>query len=99
MVVVLSSQFLLQIVSTMMIGHLGDELYLSSTALAISLAGVTGFSFLMGMASGLETICGQAFGAKQYNKIGTHTLLYSLLYWFLLSCLFFGSTWKRYWFS
>ncbi|KAK7269825.1 hypothetical protein RIF29_22581 [Crotalaria pallida] len=45
MVVVLSSQFLLQIVSTMMIGHLG-ELYLSSAALAISLAGVTGFSFL-----------------------------------------------------
>ncbi|KAK7269827.1 hypothetical protein RIF29_22584 [Crotalaria pallida] len=72
MVVVLSSQFLLQIVSNMMIGHLG-ELYLSSAALAISLAGVTGFSFLMGMASGLETTCGQAFGAKQYRRVGTQT--------------------------
>lgn len=46
MVAVVSSQYLLQVVSTMMVGHLG-ELYLSSAALAISLAGVTGFSLLV----------------------------------------------------
>lgn len=43
---VLSSEFLLQVVSIIMVGHLG-ELSLSSSSLAISLCGVTGFSFLV----------------------------------------------------
>lgn len=46
MVAVISSQYLLQVVSIMIVGHLG-ELYLSSAALSISFAGVTGFSFLV----------------------------------------------------
>lgn len=40
------SFFLLSVVSLMMVGHLG-ELALSSTAIAISFAGVTGFSLLV----------------------------------------------------
>ncbi|MED6193530.1 hypothetical protein PIB30_020500 [Stylosanthes scabra] len=80
MVVVIASQYLLQVVSTMMVGHLG-ELALASSSLAISLSGVTGFSLLMGMASGLETICGQAYGAEQYQRIGmqTYTAIFSLI--------------------
>ncbi|XP_004497007.1 protein DETOXIFICATION 12-like [Cicer arietinum] len=80
MVAVISSQYLLQVVSIMIVGHLG-ELYLSSAALSISFAGVTGFSFLMGMACGLETTCGQAYGAKQYKRIGmqTYTAIFSLI--------------------
>ncbi|KAK2991343.1 hypothetical protein RJ640_007563, partial [Escallonia rubra] len=79
MVAVTLSQYLLQVISVMMVGHLG-ELSLSSTAIGMSLAGVTGLSFLMGMASGLETICGQAFGAHQYKKFGTQifTAIFSL---------------------
>lgn len=46
MVAVISSQYLLQMISVMMVGHLG-ELSLSSTAIAISLAGVSGFSLLV----------------------------------------------------
>ncbi|KAI6686120.1 hypothetical protein NL676_032033 [Syzygium grande] len=46
MVVVTSSQYLLQIISVMMVGHLG-ELSLSSTAMAVSLASVSGFSLLV----------------------------------------------------
>ncbi|KAL2546116.1 MATE efflux family protein [Forsythia ovata] len=61
MVAVTLSQYLLQVISVMMVGHL-DELSLSSTAIAISLCGVTGFSFLLGMASALETLSGQAYG-------------------------------------
>ncbi|KAI9120155.1 hypothetical protein K1719_008803 [Acacia pycnantha] len=77
---VLSSQLFLQIIAIMIAGHL-DELSLSGTALAISIATVTGFSFLVGMASGLETLCGQAYGAKQYKKLGllTYTATFSLL--------------------
>ncbi|KAM3693449.1 hypothetical protein ACB098_08G165200 [Castanea mollissima] len=79
MVVVSLSQQLLQVISLMMVGHL-DELALSSTALAISLSAVTGFSLLIGMASALETLCGQAYGAQQYQKIGiqTYTAIFSL---------------------
>jgi MATE family multidrug resistance protein len=48
MVAVVLSQYLLQVISVMMVGHLG-ELALSSTAIAISLSGVTGFSFLVSL--------------------------------------------------
>ncbi|KAL9246209.1 hypothetical protein vseg_019773 [Gypsophila vaccaria] len=72
MVAVVLSQYLLQVVSQMMVGHLG-ELYLSSSAIAVSLSTVTGYSFLLGMASALETLSGQAYGAKQYKKLGTQT--------------------------
>ena len=46
MVAVTLSQFLLQMVTMMMVGHLG-ELALSSSAVAISISGVTGFSVLV----------------------------------------------------
>lgn len=46
MIAVTLSQYFLQVISMMMVGHLG-ELSLSSTAIALSLAGVTGFSFLV----------------------------------------------------
>ncbi|XP_052196302.1 protein DETOXIFICATION 14-like isoform X2 [Diospyros lotus] len=72
MVVVTISQFLLRVVPMIMVGHLG-ELYLSSTAIATSLTNVTGFSVLFGMASALETLCGQAYGAEQYQKLGAFT--------------------------
>ncbi|XP_020105374.1 protein DETOXIFICATION 14-like isoform X1 [Ananas comosus] len=66
------TQLLVQVVSNMMVGHLG-QLSLSSAAIATSLTGVTGFSLLLGMASGLETLCGQAYGAQQYRILGIHT--------------------------
>ncbi|KAL6193329.1 hypothetical protein ACLB2K_034413 [Fragaria x ananassa] len=79
MVAVLLSQYMVQVVSMMMVGHLG-ELALSSTALSISFSGVTGFSLLLGMASALETLSGQAYGAEQYEKVGlqTYTAIVSL---------------------
>ncbi|XP_024538637.1 protein DETOXIFICATION 16 [Selaginella moellendorffii] len=64
-------QFLIQVTSVMLVGHLG-ELQLASASLATSFCVVTGFSFLMGMASGIETLCGQAFGARQYHLLGIY---------------------------
>ncbi|KAJ0763704.1 hypothetical protein HanPI659440_Chr08g0284001 [Helianthus annuus] len=46
MVAVTLSQYLLQVISVMMVGHLG-ELALSSTSIAISLSSVTGFSLMV----------------------------------------------------
>lgn len=48
MVAVSLSQYLQQVISLMMVGHLG-ELALSSAAIATSLAGVTGFSLLVSL--------------------------------------------------
>ncbi|KAK8914190.1 MATE efflux family protein 5 [Platanthera zijinensis] len=84
MVGVTLSQYLVQVTSSMMVGHLG-ELALSSAAIATSLSGVTGFSLLVGMASGLDTLCGQAYGAQQYKKLSIHT--YSAILSLLLVCL------------
>uniref|UniRef100_A0A7N0TM36 Protein DETOXIFICATION n=1 Tax=Kalanchoe fedtschenkoi TaxID=63787 RepID=A0A7N0TM36_KALFE len=80
MVAVVLSQYAIQVISMMMVGHLG-ELALSSTAIGMSLAGVTGFSLLLGLASALETLCGQSYGAEQYRRLGTqtYTAIFSLL--------------------
>ncbi|KAJ8430608.1 hypothetical protein Cgig2_021570 [Carnegiea gigantea] len=61
----------MQLISIMFAGHLG-ELPLSGASMASSFASVTGFSLLMGMASALDTFCGQAYGAKQYHMLGIH---------------------------
>ncbi|GFZ00255.1 MATE efflux family protein [Actinidia rufa] len=90
MVAVTLSQYLLLVITTMMVGHLG-ELSLASTSIAISLSGVTGFSLLMGMASALETLCGQAYGAQQYQKFGTQT--YTAIFSLIIVCLPLSITW------
>ncbi|KAL0450040.1 UNVERIFIED_CONTAM: protein DETOXIFICATION 14 [Sesamum latifolium] len=84
MVVVSVSQYLVRAVPMMMLGHL-DELALSSAAIATCLSNVTGFSLIFGMACALETLCGQAYGAKNYQKVGTFT--YGAIMWLFLACI------------
>ncbi|KAJ8544061.1 hypothetical protein K7X08_025679 [Anisodus acutangulus] len=52
-------------------GHLGD---LELAAMSIASNVVLGFDFglMLGMASALETLCGQAFGAKKYYMLGIY---------------------------
>ncbi|KAL5544908.1 hypothetical protein UlMin_008692 [Ulmus minor] len=64
-------QYCLQMISVMFVGHLG-ELSLSGASMATSFASVTGFSLLIGMASALDTLSGQSYGAKQYHMMGIH---------------------------
>ncbi|CAA7023690.1 unnamed protein product [Microthlaspi erraticum] len=72
MATVTVAQYLLPVISVMVAGHNG-ELQLSGVALATSFTNVSGFSIMYGLAGALETLCGQAYGAKQYEKIGTYT--------------------------
>ncbi|XVF09518.1 hypothetical protein REPUB_Repub07fG0100300 [Reevesia pubescens] len=65
-------QYSLQVISVMFVGHLG-VLPLSGAAIATSFASVTGFNVLMGLASALDTLCGQSFGAEQHHMVGIHT--------------------------
>uniref|UniRef100_A0A2P2IN61 Protein DETOXIFICATION n=2 Tax=Rhizophora mucronata TaxID=61149 RepID=A0A2P2IN61_RHIMU len=90
MVAVILSQNLLQVVASMVVGHV-SELALSSTAIAISISNVTGFSFLLGMASALETLCGQAYGAEQYQKVGNQT--YTAIFSLFLVCIPLSIVW------
>ncbi|KAG7578683.1 Multi antimicrobial extrusion protein [Arabidopsis thaliana x Arabidopsis arenosa] len=71
MATVTIAQYLLPVISVMVAGHNG-ELQLSGVALATSFTNVTGFSIMCGLVGALETLCGQAYGAKQYDKIGTY---------------------------
>lgn len=52
-------------------GHLGD---LDLAAISIATNVVLGFDFglMLGMASALETLCGQAYGAKNYRMLGVY---------------------------
>ncbi|XP_009776776.1 protein DETOXIFICATION 12-like isoform X1 [Nicotiana tabacum] len=84
MVAVTVFQYLLQFVSIVMVGHLG-QLALSSVAIATSLTNVTGFSLLSGLVGGLETLCGQAYGAQQYHKLSTYT--YTAIISLFLVCI------------
>ncbi|KAI3502941.1 hypothetical protein L1887_31351 [Cichorium endivia] len=90
MVAVAVLQYLMQMVAVAMVGHV-DEQSLSSLAIATSLTNVTGFSLLSGLVGGLETLCGQAFGAKQYNKIGVYTC--SAIISLLLVCIPISISW------
>uniref|UniRef100_A0ACD5XIN9 Uncharacterized protein n=1 Tax=Avena sativa TaxID=4498 RepID=A0ACD5XIN9_AVESA len=72
MIAVALLQLMMQLISTIMVGHLG-EVALAGAAIANSLTAVSGFSILIGLASGLETICGQAYGAEQYHKLSLYT--------------------------
>ncbi|KAG7658452.1 Multi antimicrobial extrusion protein [Arabidopsis suecica] len=90
MVAVSVSQFLLQVISMVMAGHL-DELSLSAVAIATSLTNVTGFSLIVGFAGALDTLCGQAFGAEQFGKIGAYT--YSSMLCLLVFCFPISIVW------
>ncbi|KMT08611.1 hypothetical protein BVRB_6g138880 [Beta vulgaris subsp. vulgaris] len=52
-------------------GHLGD---LELAAVSIGCNVIVGFDFglMLGMASALETLCGQAYGAKKYHMLGIY---------------------------
>ncbi|CAN0888005.1 Protein DETOXIFICATION 14 [Linum grandiflorum] len=90
MVVVTVLQFLVQFVATMMVGHL-DQLSLSAASIGAAFSLVTGFTVLAGMAGGLETLCGQAYGAEQYHKLGTY--MYSAITSMTLVCFPISILW------
>ncbi|KAM7277280.1 hypothetical protein ACFE04_019146 [Oxalis oulophora] len=72
MVAATVSQYLLQIISMVIVGHLG-ELALSSTAIAISLAGVTGFSLLDECVE-VEDWLNKSNGMVPYDRLYLETL-------------------------
>ncbi|KAI9083544.1 hypothetical protein K1719_034486 [Acacia pycnantha] len=65
------SYYLVALISVMFSGHLGD-LQLAGATLANSWFTVTGVAVMVGLSGALETLCGQGFGAKEYEKLGIY---------------------------
>jgi MATE family multidrug resistance protein len=63
------SSFLISMISIVFVGHIG-KFELSVAVLAASIFNVTGLSFLLGSLGALETLCSQAYGAKNYAALG-----------------------------
>jgi len=66
-------------------GHLGDVELASISIVNTVVVGFT-FGLMLGMASALETLCGQAFGAKNYHVLGIH-MQRSCIVLFFCCCL------------
>ncbi|KAL6496796.1 Protein DETOXIFICATION 34 [Orobanche hederae] len=57
--------------TSIFVGHIGD-VELSAVAISLSVIANFSFGFLLGMASALETLCGQAYGAGELKMLGVY---------------------------
>ncbi|MBA0655834.1 hypothetical protein Golax_005333 [Gossypium laxum] len=84
--------YMLSFVTLMFTGHLGA---LELAGASIASVGIQGLAYgiMLGMASAVQTVCGQAYGAKQYSAMGIicqraiilhlgAAVLLTFLYWF-----------------
>ncbi|KAM7507649.1 hypothetical protein LguiA_018102 [Lonicera macranthoides] len=68
------------VVSVLFLGRLGS-LELAGGALSIGFTNITGYSVLVGLASGLEPVCSQAYGSKNWEllSLSLHRMIFILL--------------------
>ena len=82
-------------ISIIFTGHISVEAkYLDGVSIAISFANVTGNAVTIGLSTALETLCSQAYGAKQYRRSGLYFqrgLLIHALLCFPLAALWLNS--------
>ncbi|KAK9291172.1 hypothetical protein L1049_009360 [Liquidambar formosana] len=74
------STFGVNVISQAFVGHIGST-ELAAYALVFTVLFRFANGILLGMASALETLCGQAYGAKQYHMLG----IYLQRSWIVLS--------------
>ncbi|CAN6480098.1 unnamed protein product [Victoria cruziana] len=65
------SMYGMTVITQAFVGHLGD-LELAAVSIATTVIVGFNFGFLLGMASALETLCGQAYGAKKHAMLGIY---------------------------
>ncbi|KAL8215549.1 hypothetical protein R6Q57_022386 [Mikania cordata] len=84
----------LAVITQSFAGHISDT-DLAAISIATTVITSITFGFLLGMASALETLCGQAYGAKQYHMLGIYlqrSWVVLLIASFLLLPLFIFAT-------
>ncbi|RWW43481.1 hypothetical protein BHE74_00050849 [Ensete ventricosum] len=65
-----TTSYSMTLVTQAFAGHLGD-LELAAMSVAATFSGFN-FGLMLGMASALETLCGQAYGAKKHHMLGVY---------------------------
>ncbi|XP_077243794.1 protein DETOXIFICATION 41-like [Tasmannia lanceolata] len=85
--------FMLSLATQMFVGHLGA---LQLAGASIANVGIQGLAYgiMLGMASAVQTVCGQAYGAKKYNALGIICQKAMILHLGAAVCLSF-----LYWYS
>ncbi|CAF2173647.1 hypothetical protein HID58_026598 [Brassica napus] len=91
-IVVSVLNYMLSFVTVMFTGHLGS---LELAGASIATVGIQGLAYgiMLGMASAVQTVCGQAYGARQYSSMGiicqramvlhlAAAVLLTFLYWY-----------------
>lgn len=82
-------QFSLTVASIFSVGHLG-ETELAAASLAAMTANITGFAVIQGLATCLDTLCAQSFGAKKYHLVGQYLVkcILMIMTYFIFLALF-----------
>ena len=81
---------MVNMISLFFAGRVG-EVELAAATLGLSFIGVTGPSLFIGLSSAVETLCSQAFGAKNYHLVG---VVLQRGVWILgLTCILAWSLW------
>ncbi|KAK6200289.1 ethionine resistance protein [Scheffersomyces amazonensis] len=84
----------LSTVSVFMVGHLGAT-ELAAVSMGAMTANITGYATIQGIATALDTLCPQAFGAGKYTLVGTYlqkcsALIIVVMFPILIIWMFFG---------
>ncbi|TKY46715.1 TRANSPARENT TESTA protein 12 [Spatholobus suberectus] len=90
-IVVSIFNYMLSFVTLMFAGHLGS-LELAGASIASGIRGLA-YGVMLGMTSAVQTVCGQAYGAKKYSAMGIilqraiilqlgAAVIFTFLYWF-----------------
>lgn len=84
----------LSTVSVFTVGHLGAT-ELAAVSMGAMTANITGYATIQGIATSLDTLCPQAFGAKRYHLVGSYLqkctmLILIIMIPILTIWLFFG---------
>ena len=64
-------QYIFSLTTISVVGHLGTD-ELAAMALALTTANITGFAVYEGLATSLDTLCAQAYGAGRLDLVGLH---------------------------
>jgi MATE family multidrug resistance protein len=71
LIVTFSLQYSLVVASIFSVGHLGKT-ELGAVSLASMTASITGFAMIQGLATCLDTLCAQAYGAGNFYQVGVY---------------------------
>ncbi|KAJ8446775.1 hypothetical protein Cgig2_000786 [Carnegiea gigantea] len=91
-IVVSIFNYMLSFVTLMFTGHLGASELAGASIASVGIQGLA-YGIMLGMASAVQTVCGQAYGAKKYSSMGIicqraivlhlgAAILLTFLYWF-----------------